>query len=282
MQGSKASWQYCVTLLSRKNRKVADSFYLTWQGAVKYGTHSSGGAIFPNAAKKIGVPQYSAALLNSPNEKVEWDLHISCLIIQKYLCSLSYGKPHSNSLVGYSLYGLRPRITHLHQRCDRAEPTERVFSLALLIFVDGHFVNFGVDRSRSHPKGKGYLTATSRYAFLQAEKQCWFFVSIFLISFPGRLQSTVIISCLKRQKGMGHLLDCNFNYLSPLPVGKHFQNLSLQFLQCFWVFWVEVRVFEKIQLSVKFPFFNVVVVLHKGYLLCSKKIVQGKVYASNL
>lgn len=51
MCGSKVSWQYCETLLSRKNRKVADSFYLTWQGAVQYCTHSSGGAIFPNAAK---------------------------------------------------------------------------------------------------------------------------------------------------------------------------------------------------------------------------------------
>lgn len=89
--------------------------------------------------KYIGVPQYSAALLNSLNEKVGWDLHISCPVIQEYLCSLSLGKPYSNSLVGYSLYGLRPRITHLHQRCERAKPRQKVFSLALLIFVDGHF-----------------------------------------------------------------------------------------------------------------------------------------------
>jgi len=61
---------------------------------------------------------------------------------------------------------------HLYQRCDRAKPTERVFSMALLIFADGCFANFGVGRSRSHPKGKGYLSASRRYAFLKAEKEC--------------------------------------------------------------------------------------------------------------
>lgn len=95
-------------------------------------------------------------------------------------------------LVGYSLYDLRPHITHLLEKCDGGKPIEKVFSVALLVVADGHFVNSGVAKSRSHPKGQGYLTATRRRAFLQPENQCRSFHSIFSIPFPGRCQSNSI------------------------------------------------------------------------------------------
>lgn len=41
---------------------------------------------------------------------------------------------------------------------------KKLYSVALLVVADGHFVSSGVAKSRSHVKGEEYLTATRRRA----------------------------------------------------------------------------------------------------------------------
>lgn len=98
---------------------------------------------------------------------------------------------------------------------------KKLCSVALLAVSDGHFVNSGVAKSRSHLKGEGYLTLQGDGPFSKHKNNA----NPFTAYFQFLSLADVRVTPLEKEGDVEHLLDCNFK--SSIPVLGEFPKSAL-------------------------------------------------------